>query len=235
MTRQAEPEIKTYETSDDLCVAVVQLAIERIRIGLSSHDVFHLALTGGVTGTLVAEQLVAIWNQTPSSYAGLHLWWGDERFVPEMSEERNARPVNQYLRSSGAIRVHEVPSSDVAIDLDTAAEEYRADIQGIAMDLALFGVGPDGHVASLFPGLWNASETRDAIAVQNSPKPPPSRITFSMEKINSSKSIWLLAAGQNKRHAVIEIFARDKVIPASFVHGTQETLLFLDRASNPSQ
>jgi len=235
MTRQAEPEIKTYETDDELCGAVVQLAIERIRVGLSSHNIFHLALTGGVTGTLVTEQLVAIWNQTPSSYAGLHLWWGDERFVPEMSDERNARPVSQYLRSHGAIHVHEAPSSDMAVDLQSATEEYRAEIEGTQMDLALFGVGPDGHVASLFPGLWNATEARDVIAVQNSPKPPPSRITFSMAKINSSQSIWLLAAGENKRHAVIEIFARDKVIPAAFVHGIHETLLFLDRASNPSQ
>ena len=60
---QGEPEIKSFETSDDLCLAVAQLAIDRIRAGLSTNGVFHLALTGGVTGTLITEHLVAIWNQ----------------------------------------------------------------------------------------------------------------------------------------------------------------------------
>jgi 6-phosphogluconolactonase len=235
MTLQAEPDIKIYETRDELCLAVARLAIARIRAGLSTHQVFHLALTGGATGTLITEHLVAIWNQTPSEFVGLHIWWGDERFLPEMSEERNARVVMQYLRSNGAIHVHAAPSSDSTIDLDTAARIYRVEIAGLAMDLSLLGVGPDGHVASLFPGLWNASERRDVVAVRASPKPPPSRVTFSMAKINASQSVWLLAAGENKRHAVIEIFARDKVVPVSFVHGVQETLLFLDRSANPTQ
>lgn len=229
------PRVRIYLTSYELCAAVTQLAIERIRAGLESRGFFHLALTGGQIGTLISEQLVAIWNRNPAVFAGLHIWWGDERFLPEMSEERNARPVIQHLRSSGAIHVHEAPSSDMTIDLDAAAREYRADVAGIAMDLALFGVGPDGHVASLFPGRWSASETRDVVAVRDSPKPPPSRITFSMAKINASESVWLLAVGENKQHAVVEIFRRDKVTPASNVHGTHETLLFLDRAANPTQ
>jgi 6-phosphogluconolactonase len=235
MTFPAEPEIKSFETGNDLCLAVVELAIDRIRTGLATNGVFHLALTGGATGTLIAEHLVAIWNQTPAEFAGLHIWWGDERFLSEMSEARNARVVIQYLRSNDSIDVHEAPSSNSTINLDTAARMYQADVAGIAMDLTLLGVGPDGHVASLFPGLWNAGETRDVVAVRDSPKPPPARVTFSMAKINTSQAVWLLAMGENKRHAVIEIFARDKVVPASFVQGRQETLLFLDSAANPSQ
>ena len=235
MTFPAEPEIQSFETGDGLCLAVAQLATDRIRAGLSTNEVFHLALTGGATGTLITEHLVAIWNQTPAEFAGLHIWWGDERFLPDMSEARNARVVIQYLRSNGSILVHEAPSSNSTINLDTAARIYQADVAGIARDLTLLGVGPDGHVASLFPGLWSAGETRDVVAVRDSPKPPPERVTFSMAKINTSQAVWLLAVGENKRHAVIEIFARDKMVPASFVHGRQETLLFLDRAANPSQ
>ncbi|HEX7405012.1 MAG TPA: 6-phosphogluconolactonase [Candidatus Nanopelagicaceae bacterium] len=233
-SRRPDPEIRSYESSDELVASVVQLVLERIRIGLSLRNVFHLALTGGTTGTLITEQLIAIWNHAPAEFTGLHIWWGDERFVPEVSEERNARLVNQYLRSQGAIHVHEAPSSDMTMDLDAAAIEYWAAVSAIAMDLTLLGVGPDGHVASLFPDQWNASETSDVIAVRDSPKPPPSRLTFSMSKINASESVWLLAAGENKRLAVIEIFARDKVVPASFVHGRHETLLFLDDAANPN-
>lgn len=235
MTAHFEPELKIYENDFELCTAVVAKVIERIRAGLASRGIFHLALTGGTIGTLVTEGLITVWNQTPVDFYGLHIWWGDERFLPEMSEERNARPVIQHLRAGGAIHIHEAPSSDMAIDLDTAAREYRETVVGIAMDLSLFGVGPDGHVASLFPGRWSKSERSDVIAVRDSPKPPPSRITFSMAKINESESVWLLAVGENKRYAVIEIFARDKAVPAAFVHGRHETLLFLDWAANPSQ
>lgn len=235
MAHETAPEIRIYRDRDELCAAVTDLAIKRIRADLEAQGVFHLALTGGEIGTLISEQLVAIWNRNPSEFTGLHIWWGDERFLPEMSEDRNAHPVVQYLQSGGAIHIHEAPSSDMTIDLDTAAREYRAEIAGIAMDLSLLGVGPDGHVASLFPGHWSRSETTDVVAVHDSPKPPTARVTFSMAKINASKSIWLLAAGENKQDAVIEIFARDKAIPVSFVHGTDETLLFLDRAANPTQ
>lgn len=234
MAHEVAPEIRICSDRDELSAVVAQLAIERIRAGLESRGVFHLALTGGETGTLISERLVAIWNRNPSEFAGLHIWWGDERFLPEMSEERSAYPIVQHLQSGGAIHIHEAPSSDSVVDLDTAAREYGAEVAGVAMDLSLLGVGPDGHVASLFPGHWNRSEMTDVVAVHDSPKPPTARITFSMAKINASESVWLLAAGENKQHAVIEIFARDKATPAAFVRGTGETLLFLDHAANPA-
>jgi 6-phosphogluconolactonase len=234
MTDHFGPEVKIYENRAGLCAAVAQLAVERIREGLTAHGVFHLALTGGSIGTLVTEELVRIWNLCPADFSGLHIWWGDERFLPEMNEARNARPVIQKLQAGGAIHIHEAPSSDMAMDLDTAARVYRAEIADIDMDLSLFSVGEDGHLASLFPGKWSASETRDVIAILDSPKPPAARITFTMAKINTSNSVWLLAVGENKRHAVLKIFARNKAIPTSFVHGTYETRLFLDRAANPT-
>ena len=232
MAHETAPEIRIYRDRDELCAAVTDLAIKRIRDGLESRGVFHLALTGGEIGTLISEQLVAIWNRNPSEFTGLHIWWGDERFLPEMSEERNAHPVVQHLQSGGAIHIHEALSSDMAIDLDTATRISRRDRRYCYGFISL-GVGPDGHVASLFLGHWSRSETTDVVAVHDSPKPPTARVTFSMAKINASKSVWLLAAGENKQDAVIEIFARDKAIPASFVHGTDETL-FLDRAANPT-
>jgi 6-phosphogluconolactonase len=227
--------IKSYLNVDDLIASVVDLAVKRIRDGISSQHIYNLALTGGTTGTLITERLVAIWNCHPAEFTGLHIWWGDERFVPELSLERNSHLVVRDLRAQGAIQVHKPPSSDMNIDLEHAANAYGAAIAGTTMDLTLLGVGPDGHVASLFTGQWNIGEKREVIAVHDSPKPPPARITFSMAKINASQSVWLLAAGADKRNAIVEIFAKGVGIPAASVNGRAETLLFLDQAANPTQ
>jgi len=225
------PDLMIFSDVDELSDAVVKLADLRIQLQLGSKGVFHLSLKGGILGMMVSERLVAKWNQEPSKYKGLHLWWGDERFVSAMSTERNSLPVFQKLVEDSPIHDHEVMPSDSNVDLDVAARRYNADLLGIEMDLTLLGIGPDGHVASLFPGQWEVNEERYAIPVADSPKPPSQRVSFSMAKINSSQSIWLLAGGVEKREAVAKIIARDESIPASYVLGKEETLLFVDHAA----
>lgn len=225
------PDLRIFKDANELAGAVVQLADLRIEQQLESKGVFHLSLTGGTLGTLVSEGLVAKWNQEPGRYKGLHLWWGDERFVPGMSSERNALPVLQKLAQDSPIHIHQVLSSDSHVDLEVAAKRYSADLFGIEMDLTLLGIGPDGHVASLFPGQWESNEERHAIAVTDSPKPPAHRVSFSMVKINASHAIWLIASGSEKRQAVAKIIARDDSIPGAHVHGKEETLLFVDHAA----
>jgi 6-phosphogluconolactonase len=225
------PDLKIFEDSSQLSDAVVQLANFRIQQQLEAKGTFHLSLTGGSLGAMVSDGLVAKWNQEPSEYKGLHLWWGDERFVPTISKERNSLAVLQNLVEDSPIHVHQVMSSDSNVDLEVAAKRYNADLIGIEMDLTFLGVGPDGHVASLFPGQWELNEGRKAIAVADSPKPPPERVSFSMTTINSSQAIWLMASGVEKRESVAKIIARDESIPASYVQGKKETLLFVDRAA----
>lgn len=229
------PDIKIFTTKDELAVAVAELANARIRKELEKTGVFHLALTGGTLGIQISEYLVSEWNEEPEKFVGLHLWWGDERFVPEMSTERNARPVIMELGDDSPIHIHQVLASDSMIELDVAAKRYNADLFGIAMNLTLLGVGPDGHVASLFPGQWEVNEERNAISVKDSPKLPPQRVSFSMSKINASRSVWFLASGEGKRAAVAKIIARDASIPASYVRAKEETLLFVDQAALASE
>jgi len=225
------PDLKIFASKEELAAAVAQLVNLRISKELESRADFHLALTGGTLGTEVSELLVMQWNEEPEKFAGLHLWWGDERFVPELSAQRNARPVIFGLGDDSPIHIHQVLPSDAKVDLEVAAKRFNADLFGIDMDLMLLGIGPDGHVASLFPGKWQINEERNAIPVSDSPKPPPQRVSFSMSKINSSKSVWLIANGAEKHEAIAKIIARDASIPASHVHATEETLLFVDRAS----
>jgi len=225
------PDVRIVADEGELIREVVELANFRIVQQLEETDAFHLALTGGTLGIAISENLVHAWNANPEKFAGLHLWWGDERFVPEMSEERNARPVLVGLSEDSPIHVHEVLSSDANVDVEVSARRYNADLAGIDMDLTLLGLGPDGHIASLFPGKWEEGEGRNAIPVIDSPKPPLQRVSFSMSKINTSHAVWFVAVGREKHEAVAKIIGRDASIPATHVHGNIETLLFADRAA----
>ncbi len=218
-----------FKDESEIVLAVVHLADLRIQQQLESKEIFHLSLTGGTLGILVSVGLVGRWNREPGKYKGLHLWWGDERFVPAMSEERNSLAILRNLDEDSPIHVHQVMPSDSSVDLEVAAKRYNADLFGIEMDLTLLGIGPDGHVASLFPGQWESDEGRNAIAVSDSPKPPSQRVSFSMGKINSSHAVWMMASGEGKSEAVAKIIARDESIPGTFVRGREETLLFVDR------
>ena len=125
--------------------------------------------------------------------------------------------------------MHQSLPSDSHVELDVAAKRYSADLLNIDMNLTLLGLGPDGHVASLFPGQWEESEERDAIAVDDSPKPPPQRISFSMSKINASSAVWFVVSGAEKHEAFAKIMARDPSIPATYAQGKIETLLFTEK------
>lgn len=235
MISPQSPAIKICANEEELAQEVANLVDIRVRQGLDVNGVFHLALTGGSLGILISKFLVSIWNQDPEEFAGLHLWWGDERFVPELSEERNALPVVVGMNDESPIHVHQVMPSDSSVDVEVAAKRYNTDLVGIDMDIALLGLGPDGHVASLFPGKWEPNEKRDAIAISDSPKPPLRRVSFSMSKINSSRSVWFVVSGREKHEAIEKIISRDSSIPATHVHGEVETILFVDIAALASE
>ncbi|MCX6430033.1 MAG: 6-phosphogluconolactonase [Actinobacteria bacterium] len=149
-------------------------------------------------------------------------------------EERNDFALRTNLDLTTRIHLHPVLSPEDVQDVETAAKRYNADLHGIEIDLAIVGVGPDGHVGSLFPDIWDEEESRSAIAVLNSPKPPAVRVSLSMGKINSSQRVWLLACGENKRDVVNGIRANDLHLPVNHVSARQETLVFIDGNSSPA-
>lgn len=235
MISKHAPDLRIIADEFAIVRDVVELANIRISQQLHETGIFHLALTGGRLGIAISENFVTSWNEEPEKFTGLHLWWGDERFLPELSDERNARPIMMGLSEDSPIHVHQVLPSDSNVDVEVAARRYNADLSGVEMDLTLLGLGPDGHVASLFPSQWEEGEGRNAIPVANAPKPPPQRVSFSMAKINASHSIWLVASGKEKHEAVTKVIERDDSIPATYVHGKIETLLFADHEALASE
>lgn len=231
MNEQQTPTLMSFISLEELSEAVTKMTLAKILQGISIRGIFHLALTGGGVGGVVTRELVSRWNAHPEQYAGLHLWWSDERFLPAGNEERNATVILEGLQENSPIHLHQVLSSDSGVPLSVAVKRYATDITGINMDLTLLGVGADGHVASIFPGDVAGEPNADIFAVSKAPKNPPVRVSFSMAKINASHSVWLMAAGASKRGVVAQILAHDLSIPATLVHGQLETLLFVDSQS----
>ena len=200
-----------------------------------------LALTGGT----VANELYAAVAGSPAAgavdWGRVELWWGDERFVPSDDPDRNDGQARAALETLplDAKRVHPMPAADgPALDLDAAAASYSDELRRHGagrFDIVLLGVGPDGHVASLFPGHpeLDADDTI-AVGVRDSPKPPPQRISLSFPALERTDEVWFVAAGEAKAGAVRRALtpgADPHDVPAARPRGRRRTLWLLDSAA----
>ncbi len=168
----------------------------------------------------------------------LDLWWADERHVPREHGDRNDVAALAALGDSRPPepRLHRVAGSEMP--LQQAATDYdrrftawvrRCLVAGRpALDVALLGVGPDGHVASLFPGRPEVHASGYAIAVADSPKPPPGRVSMTVDALLQADEVWLLATGVAKASAVAAALGGDAILPAAMVRGRVATRWFLD-------
>ena len=134
--------------------------------------------------------------------------------------------------------VHEMPSTADAANVDEGAAAYSDELREHGsgeFEIVMLGIGPDGHVASLFPGHPALDvDDRIAVGVTDSPKPPPERISLTFPALNRARSVWFLVSGEGKAQAVARALggADRHEIPATGVSGQEETIWFLDRASS---
>ena len=160
-------------------------------------------------------------------YQGLHIWWSDERFVERSSAEQNSSPVLNSVTNKN-VTIHMLRASDEVESIDVAVEDYLAQLGENFIDLTILGLGPDGHIASLFPGAAHIDRLEKVIAITDSPKPPAVRATFTLSMINASTLVWIIAAGASKADAVTKIIEGDLSIPASYVRAADHTRLIVD-------
>jgi 6-phosphogluconolactonase len=222
-----ELDLTLYADATELAAEVVAQALALIGKALKVQSEFHLVLTGGSLGLSISEGLVQEFNSVRDGFKGLHIWWSDERFVEAESADRNASIFHKKLLNSNLV-VHQVPAKDQVERIEDSLAIYEKSLKGISLDLNILGVGPDGHVASLFPGFTDIDDQRQVIAITDSPKPPAERITFTMATINSAREVWIVAAGESKSEAVTKIIEADLSIPASYVRGSNHTRLIVD-------
>lgn len=220
-------DLTLYADQPELLQEVTTQVIEVVETGLRINGIFHLALTGGTLGSDLTRALVAHWNANPDMYPGLHIWWSDERFVERSSSEQNSAPTLNTVTNQNVV-IHTLRASDEVANIEVAVDDYLAQLGENFMDLTILGLGPDGHVASLFPGAAHIDRLEKVIAITDSPKPPAIRATFTMSMINTSTLIWIIAAGASKAEAVTKIIEGDLSIPASYVRAADHTRLIVD-------
>jgi len=222
-----ELDLTLYADAKELSEEVTVQILASIERGLKLKNQYHLVLTGGTLGIQISEALVNEFNADPDGFTGLHIWWSDERFVPADSVERNAFPFHKTVVNSKIV-IHQVLASDVAKSIEESVSDYELALENVDIDLNILGLGPDGHVASLFPGVADIDDQRRIFAITDSPKPPPARVSFTMSTINSAQEVWIVAAGESKAEAVTKIIEGDLSVPASYVRGHSHTRLIVD-------
>jgi 6-phosphogluconolactonase len=237
------PEVFVYTSGDLLASAAAARTLTRLADGIAAQGHAHLVLTGGGIGTKVLAAIAAAPARDAVDWRLVDFWWGDERFEVTGDPERNETGARAALLDKLGVdqaRVHAVPGPDGpdGDDPDAAAARYAAELAAAAgngavpaFDVLMLGVGPEGHVASIFPESPAAYATGSVVAVRNSPKPPPTRVSLTFSAIQAAREVWVLASGAEKADAVAEALSgvsQDK-LPAAGARGRDRTLFLLDQ------
>ncbi|HKE51570.1 MAG TPA: 6-phosphogluconolactonase [Actinomycetes bacterium] len=242
------PVVLVHRDADLLAQAVAARLVTRLVDVQSAASLASVVLTGGGVGTAVLAALAGSPARDAVDWHAVEVWWGDERFLPRGHPDRNETQARAALLDAVDLspdRVHPMPTSDGSDggDPEAAAMRYAAELRAAthpedhgevpSFDALLLGIGPDGHVASLFPGMPALYEDRPVVAVRGSPKPPPIRITLTLPAIRTAKEVWLVAAGAEKAPAVRMALAGagPVQVPAAGALGRHRTLWLLDRAA----
>jgi len=229
--------VEVHDDAEALATSVAGALLSRLAAAQESGGEPHVALTGGSIAEAVHREIARLSADSGVDWSRVVIWWGDERFVPSGSPDRNAdRARSDFLDAVVATQVHEMPSSDVAVDAESAAAAYGETMReqgGGEFEVVMLGLGPDGHVASLFPGHPALDvDDRITVAVHDSPKPPPERISLTFGALNRTRSVWIVASGESKAEAVAAVLGDETSdLPAARVAGREDTVWFLDVAA----
>jgi 6-phosphogluconolactonase len=240
------PELFVHASGDLLASAAAARTVTRLADAVNARGHAHLVLTGGGIGTKVIAAIQASPARDAVDWSRVDFWWGDERFEPAGDPERNETGARAALLDHLGLdpaRVHAMhgPDGPDGDDVDAAAARYAAELAAAApagaavpvFDVLMLGIGPEGHVASIFPDAPAARAAGSVVAVRNSPKPPPTRISLTFSAIQAAREVWILASGGEKADAVAEALSgvsQDK-LPAAGARGLDRTLFMVDEAA----
>jgi 6-phosphogluconolactonase len=244
----ATPELVVAPSATQLADDVAARLVATLVSVQGVRPLAHLVVTAGG----ILEQVIGALGESPArdsiDWSRVAVWWGDERYVPSDSADRNDTAVMRADLEALPLdprNVHRMPASDGAYgeDANAAAGAYASELAAAVppgqgdddvphFDVILLGVGPDGHCASLFPehpGVYELDAS--VIAVHNSPKPPPTRVSLTFRSLDAANEVWFIAAGTGKANAVMMALsgAGRVQVPAAGPRGRYRTLWLVDR------
>ncbi|KRE41363.1 6-phosphogluconolactonase [Knoellia sp. Soil729] len=237
LSQVRDVDVIVHPGKQQLSDAIAARLLTAIADAQSQQDVVHISLTGGSLGSDLWASMAALPARSAVDWSRVELWWGDERYLPAGDQDRND------VQNDGAglaslpldqTRVHRVPGPDESQSAESSATAYGEAVRAAdagAFDVMILGVGPDGHIASLFPGHpAQLSTGAIAVAVHDSPKPPPDRVSLTFEALRRSREVWFIVAGSDKAKAVANgvAGAGPQVSSAAQVKGEERTLWLVD-------
>lgn len=231
--------------------------IQREQSGVHGDGVARIVLTGGGAGIQTLRELAVLDHAATTAaedfpidaidWSRVLIFFGDERFVPAGDSERNEKQARDALLDHIAIPAENIVSylaptgagpSDGA-ELDEAARDYEEKLARLApqgFDVHLLGMGPEGHINSLFPHTPELLEaTGEVVAVRDCPKPPPERVSLTINAVNRAAQVWLLVSGAEKAEAAEQVAngGNGAQWPGAIVAGVERTVLWVDEAASP--
>lgn len=239
----AQATIITQPTAADLAAVLVADTIKFVGARLEKSGTVHVAVSGGSLGDVVLPQLVAAANEVGADWRAVHVWFADERYLARGDEERNASSAVRALRLAQdfpAEQLHTVAAAGDSESVEDSARRYHEalgrmipfarDLRIPQFDVMLLGMGPDGHTASLFPGMPHVDDSSAfALPVHDSPKPPSQRVTLSLPVINASRFTAVYATGASKAAALSDALGTNSQnLPIARVAAAEQLHLYAD-------
>lgn len=239
-----QPSVVVSPSAAVLAAAAAARLLTALADAVAARGQAHVVLTGGTIGTAVLEAVRDSPARGAVDWSRVDVWWGDERWVEAGSPDRNAGQARGALLDALDLdpsRVHEMGAVGGVDgdDPEAAAERYAAELaaaaapgeQVPAFDVLLLGMGPEGHIASIFPESPAAHDPRAVVAVHGCPKPPPTRISLGFAALTAAREVWLVVSGEQKAPMVALVLAgAGRVqVPAAGALGRVRTLFLLDQ------
>jgi 6-phosphogluconolactonase len=245
MGESVKSEVHSFKTLREASLAMGERIVEAASIAIENHGRYTMSLSGGKTPELLYALLASEFAES-LEWDSIHLFWGDERFVPQDHPDNNFRMAYNTWISKVPIshqNIHRIPT-----ETDTPEEAARSYEQTLkkffnppgkksfpVFDVMLLGIGTDGHTASLFPGSREITEKiRWVVSVEAPPAVyPKKRITLTLPLINSSREVLFFAFGEEKKKVLTTIFEEpekaDKVYPAAMVKARERIQWYVEQ------
>jgi 6-phosphogluconolactonase len=230
----------SFAGADELAHAAASAWLDEIEAANRAGKTHCVALSGGRITQKLFGATVKQAGTRAVSFENIHFFWADERCVPPADPESNFKLANELLflpLKIAAERIHRLRGEDLP---DVAVKSAESELCRLVppgknsrpvLDLVLLGMGEDGHVASLFPNAGSEILNCSAsfLVLENSPKPPPTRISLSYAAIAAARRVWVLVSGAGKADALRAALQPDGQTPlARVIHSRPDTKIFSD-------